>query len=234
MANIGPSDITPEHLYLSRRKVLTEIGALAAGALVVSACGRVNSLQGLPTAEPSAPVGSTSTAVEPSDQLTEFKSITNYNNFYEFSFDKEDVAERSRNFRTSPWSIEVAGLVNNPGTFDLDGLRGKFSEEERIYRLRCVEAWSMVIPWLGFPLSALLREVEPTSKAKYVRFETLFDPQQMPGEKDEMFIWPYAEGLRLDEAMHDLTLLGHGYLRQAPFASEWCAHQACGSLKIRV
>jgi sulfoxide reductase catalytic subunit YedY len=145
--------------------------------------------------------------------LTSFEAITNYNNYYEFSTNKEAVARLAKEFSTSPWTIEVGGLVNNPKKFDLDDL-GKFSQEERIYRLRCVEAWSMVIPWVGFPLAEMLRQVEPTSGAKYVRFETIYDPNQMPGQKSEWYQWPYIEGLRIDEAMHDLTMLATGLYGQ--------------------
>jgi len=141
---------------------------------------------------------------------TTFESISNYNNFYEFSTDKEAVAKLSKDFRASPWTVAVGGMVNKPMTFGIEDLLKKFPQEERIYRLRCVEAWSMVIPWLGFSLAALLKEVEPLSGAKYVRFETLLDPLQMPGQRDKMYPWPYIEGLRLDEAMNDLTILSTG------------------------
>ena len=113
-------------------------------------------------------------------------------------------------FKTSPWQVEVGGMVNNPGVYDVDDIRQRFAQEERIYRMRCVEGWSMVIPWLGFPLSQLLKEVEPTAEAKYVRFETLLDPEQMPGQNSRWYEWPYVEGLRLDEAMNDLTILSMG------------------------
>jgi sulfoxide reductase catalytic subunit YedY len=119
------------------------------------------------------------------------------------------VAKLAEDYITSPWSVRVGGLVNKPRTFDLDDLLG-FTQEERIYRLRCVEAWSMVVPWVGFPLSALLKEVEPTSAAKYVRFETVYDPDNMPGQKSAVYSWPYVEGLRLDEAMNDLAILATG------------------------
>jgi sulfoxide reductase catalytic subunit YedY len=141
--------------------------------------------------------------------LTSFDAITNYNNFYEFTTRKERVAELSREFRTSPWQVEVGGLVHKPRTYDMDDLL-KFTQEERIYRLRCVEAWSMVIPWIGFPMAKLLKEVEPTANAKYVRFETLYDPEQMPGQNSAIYEWPYIEGLRLDEAMNDLTIMATG------------------------
>jgi len=138
-----------------------------------------------------------------------FEDITNYNNYYEFSTDKTAVAPLSRDFTTHPWSVE-SRLVSKPRTYAIEDLLTKFTQEERIYRLRCVEAWSMVIPWTGFSLAGLLKEVEPTSDAKYVRFETLFDPEQMPGQRQSFYPWPYQEGLRLDEAMHDLTILGTG------------------------
>ena len=142
--------------------------------------------------------------------LNSFDEITNYNNFYEFSTDKQAVAGLSKDFTTEPWTVEVSGLVNNPKTFGVDDLLKMFPQEERIYRLRCVEAWSMVIPWNGFPLASLLNEVEPTSDAKYVRFETVANHDEMPGLKSPFYQWPYQEGLRLDEAMNDLTLLATG------------------------
>ena len=213
MNKIPSSEITPEHLYLSRRKFLIGAGAVAAGA-VLSACGKS------PASSPAAPsaVSPTATGAAPQagkdtdelgDKLTSYDSVTHYNNYYEFSMDKEEPARLSQGFKTSPWTVQVGGLVNQPKTFGLEDLL-KFQQEERIYRLRCVEAWSMVIPWMGFPLSELLKKVEPLSAAKYVRFETILDPKQMPGQRDSYFDWPYVEGLRLDEAMHDLTILATG------------------------
>jgi sulfoxide reductase catalytic subunit YedY len=205
MVKIHPSEITPEHLYLSRRRFLKGIGALAASTLVLGACGPEA------TPSPGAPSGAQPGAGkdELEDELTPEEAINSYNNYYEFSLGKEEVARLAQDFKASPWTVEVGGLVGKPETFDLDDLR-KFTPEERIYRMRCVEAWSMVIPWLGFPLAALLEAVEPTSEARYVRFETLYDPDQMPGQKSSAFEWPYVEGLRLDEAMHDLTILATG------------------------
>jgi sulfoxide reductase catalytic subunit YedY len=213
MVPIHPSEITPEHVYLSRRRFLKGVGALATSALVLGGCGPGATSSPI-APSPSAPAGETTPqagarADDLGDPLTPEEDINSYNNYYEFSLGKEQVAELAQDFRTSPWTVEVGGLVNQPRTFDLDDLR-KFGEQERIYRMRCVEAWSMVIPWLGFPLAALLREVKPTSDAKYVRFETLYDPEQMPGQKSRRFPWPYVEGLRLDEAMHDLTILATG------------------------
>jgi sulfoxide reductase catalytic subunit YedY len=203
MVPIHPSEITPEHLYLSRRRFLKGMGALATSALVLGGCGP----GAAPSPSPSASAGEG--ADELGDPLTPEEDINSYNNYYEFSFGKEEVAELAQDFKTSPWTVAVGGLVNQPRTFDLDDLRG-FAQQERIYRMRCVEAWSMVIPWLGFPLAALLREVEPASDARYVRFETLYDPEQMPGQSNRAFPWPYVEGLRVDEAMHDLTILATG------------------------
>ena len=144
------------------------------------------------------------------DSWTSYESIANYNNFYEFSVNKERVATMAQDFKTSPWEIDVGGLVKNPGRYRMEDLLTKFDQEERVYRLRCVEGWSMVVPWIGFPLKRLLDEVEPTMNARYVRFETLYDPVQLPGQNDGWYSWPYVEGLRLDEAAHDLTILATG------------------------
>jgi sulfoxide reductase catalytic subunit YedY len=143
------------------------------------------------------------------EKLTPLEDITNYNNFYEFSSNKASVASASRGFVTRPWTVSVGGLVNKPTSFDLDELL-RFPQEDRVYRLRCVEGWSMVIPWVGFPLSTLLQKVEPTSQAKYVAFQTLYDPKRMPYPLSSGLDWPYVEGLRLDEAMHPLTILATG------------------------
>ena len=148
------------------------------------------------------------------DPANSFEDITNYNNFYEFSVDKEMVNPLSKDFVTKPWTVEVYGLVKNKKTYGIEDLLKKFPQEERIYRLRCVEAWSMVIPWNGFPLASLLKEVEPTSDAKYVRFETVYRPKEMPGQNSPFYPWPYQEGLRLDEDMHDLTILATGLYGQ--------------------
>lgn len=214
MKKIHPSEITPEHLYLSRREFLKSLGIVSASAAVLAAC---RSSEVLPT-ESSPNLVPDDTDVPKTDQgrtdelgepLNTFEEITNYNNYYEFSTNKQAVARLSEDFITSPWEIQVGGLVNNPTTFSIDDLK-KFEIEERIYRLRCVEAWSMVIPWQGFPLSKLLDEVEPTSDARYVRFETLYDVEQMPGQKSPLYVWPYIEGLRIDEAYHDLILMATG------------------------
>jgi sulfoxide reductase catalytic subunit YedY len=218
MVKINPSEITPEQVYLSRRRFMKGVGALVASSLVVAACG---GRELTPTALPPEAAGPTAVPAnsalpllsgstdELGAKLTTFEGITNYCNFYEFTTRKEGVADLAKDFETSPWTVQVGGLVQKPKTFDLDDL-GRFTQEERIYRLRCVEAWSMVIPWVGFPLARLLEEVEPLSKAKYVRFETLYDPDQMPGLSSPFYDWPYVEGLRIDEAMHDLAILATG------------------------
>lgn len=210
---INPSEITPEHLYLSRRKFMIGIGALATSAAVLSACGNQFSSTVSRAASNEIPpedLEVSTTTDELGDELTPFASVTSYNNFYEFTTSKEGVANLAKDFKTSPWQVEVSGLVNNPKTYDIDDLRTKFAQEERIYRLRCVEGWSMVIPWLGFSLSEMLSEVEPTSQAKYVRFETLYDPEQFPGQRSNWYEWPYIEGLRLDEAMNPLATMATG------------------------
>jgi sulfoxide reductase catalytic subunit YedY len=144
------------------------------------------------------------------EKATAFDDITNYNNFYEFSTNKGGVAPRAKNFVTRPWAVEVGGMVHKPKTFDVDDLTKLAPLEDRVYRFRCVEAWSMIIPWLGIPLKRLLDEVEPTGSAKYVAFTTLFDPERMPNQRSDVLPWPYVEGLRLDEAMHPLTILAAG------------------------
>ena len=215
MRKIKSSEITPEHLYLSRRKFIKGAGALAASALALRACGpeavdRSPASTAIPSSTAvAAPPVVTASSDELGDPFTSWDAITNYNNYFEFTVQKERVARLAENFVTTPWQVQVGGLVNRPQTYDLDDLH-QFGQQERVYRLRCVEAWSMVIPWIGFPLAALLKQVEPLSNAKYVRFETLYDPEQMPGQRSGPYSWPYIEGLRLDEAMHDLTLLATG------------------------
>lgn len=209
MEKISSHEITPEHLYINRRQFMIAAGSLAASAFLAACGAPVPTTASKPPADTGPAPQASKTTDELGDKLTTYDDITHYNNYYEFSLDKEGVAPASGNFKTSPWSVQVGGLVNKPKTFAIEELL-KFEQEERIYRLRCVEAWSMVIPWTGFPLKKLLAQVEPTSNAKFVRFETLTDRNQMPGQNDIFFPWPYVEGLRLDEAMHDLTLLATG------------------------
>ena len=215
---VDPTEITPEEVYLSRRDILKSLGIVTASAALLAACGpnlpetqAVNSgstAEGnqAPTSQPEVE-GLTD---EFGDPANEYGEITNYNNYYEFSTDKQRVSRLAADFKSSPWDLQVDGLVKNPMTFSIEDLLAQFPQEERIYRLRCVEAWSMVIPWQGFELAALLNMVEPTAEAQYVRFETIYDPDQMPGQQQGFYPWPYQEGLRLDEAMNSLTLLATG------------------------
>src|ERR1041384_7000177 len=207
---VKSSEITPYSLYFPRRDFLKAAG-IASGTALLAACAPKAAGTASPAgAAPNFP----SKKDELGDPTNSFEDITNYNNFYEFSTDKEAVNPLSKDFTTDPWTVEVYGLVKNPKKYALEDLLKKFPQQERIYRLRCVEAWSMVIPWNGFPLASLLKEVEPTSDAKYVRFETVLRPDQMPGQSSPFYPWPYQEGLRLDEAMHDLTILATGLYGQ--------------------
>jgi len=204
---IPSSEITPEHVYLSRRQFIQGLG-LAAGSMALAACG-APAPTNTGNATPATGLTPGATTDELGDALTPFDAVTNYNNYYEFTVQKEGVAPMAQSFVTSPWQVAVGGLVKNPKTYALEDLL-KFEQEERIYRLRCVEAWSMVIPWNGFSLKKILDEVEPTSDAKYVRFETLYDPDKLPGQNSGWYQWPYVEGLRLDEANNELATLATG------------------------
>ncbi|HEX9333713.1 MAG TPA: protein-methionine-sulfoxide reductase catalytic subunit MsrP [Anaerolineales bacterium] len=208
---VKSSEITPHSLYLSRRDFLKAAG-IVSGSALLAACAPNATGTNMPEGQASAPP--TGKVDEFGDPTNSFEDITNYNNFYEFSTDKEAVNPLSKDFTTEPWTVEVYGLVNNPKKYAIEDLLKKFPQEERIYRLRCVEAWSMVIPWMGFPLASLLKEVEPTSDAKYVRFETVLRPKEMPGQESPFYPWPYQEGLRLDEAMNDLAILATGLYGQ--------------------
>ncbi len=202
------SEITPEKDYLNRRRFLKSVGYAGAAAALAACAPVANRVN--PT-----PVG---VAVTKRDEFgdisTPYDYVAGYNNFYEFTTDKEGVAPMSADFTTSPWQVEVGGLVNNPRTFGLEDILKEYDHEERIYRLRCVEGWSMVIPWEGFSLSELIKQVEPTSAAKYVYFETVYRPDEMPGQKQPFYPWPYTEGLRLDEAMNPLATLATGVYGQ--------------------
>ncbi|UCF40693.1 MAG: protein-methionine-sulfoxide reductase catalytic subunit MsrP [Gemmatimonadota bacterium] len=208
--DIRSSEITDEAAYLDRRRFLGT--AAAAGATLLASAAVPGLLAACDTsAEEARPAGTQE------DELTPYDDVTSYNNFYEFGTGKDDPVRQAHTLRTRPWTVVVEGEVHRPQTFDVDDLRRRFPAEERVYRLRCVEAWSMVIPWLGFPLKDLLSAVEPTSQAKYVAFTTLYDPQQMPGQRRSVLPWPYVEGLRLDEAMHPLALLAVGlYGKELP------------------
>ncbi|HSO12550.1 MAG TPA: protein-methionine-sulfoxide reductase catalytic subunit MsrP [Anaerolineales bacterium] len=208
---VKSSEITPYSQYLSRRDFLKAAG-IVTGSAFLAACTSKTTETAAPASE--APVVASGLTDESGNPANSFEDITNYNNYYEFTTDKEGVARLAQRFNPTPWTVEITGLVNNPKTYGIEDLLGRFTQEERIYRLRCVEAWSMVIPWTGFALAGLLKEAEPTSDAKYVRFETVYRPEEMPGLKSPFYPWPYQEGLRLDEAMNDLTILATGLYGQ--------------------
>ena len=226
MQRLTRADVTPEGLYLNRRKFMIGAGS-AVGALALAACAMptapaADAPAAAAPAAPPPPLGelpatlgnaepfASSATDELGDTLNSFQEITTFNNFYEFSTDKQMVSRLSQDFVTRPWEVKVTGLVNKPTTFNVDDLLTRFDQQERIYRLRCVEAWSMVIPWVGFPIAQLLNEVEPTSEAKYLKFTTVYRPDQMPGQRSSVLDWPYVEGLRLDEAMNDLAIFATG------------------------
>jgi sulfoxide reductase catalytic subunit YedY len=207
---IDPSEITPIERYLSRRDLLgAGVGLVAAQAL-----GRFGGSAYAQTA-PAALAYTRNGGFSVSDAANSYKDITTYNNFYEFGTDKSDPAENAQKLRTQPWSVAVGGEAEVTGTYALEDILRPHPLEERVYRLRCVEAWSMVVPWVGFPLGDLLKRFKPTSKAKFVEFKTLYDPKQMPGERGSVLPWPYVEGLRMDEAMHPLTLMAVGLYGKA-------------------
>jgi sulfoxide reductase catalytic subunit YedY len=204
-ADIPSSEITPKRLFLNRRSFLA-----GAGALAVAAAGPLRRiLSPSEVALAGTKLQYAQSQFSTSEKQTPYNDITHYNNYYEFSTDKYEPAELAKNFKPLPWTVKVEGLVNKPKTYDVDALL-KMQLQERIYRMRCVEGWSMVIPWIGIPLSTLLDEVQPNSKAKFVEFTALYDPKRYPGQGRNVLDWPYVEGLRLDEAMHPLTILALG------------------------
>ncbi len=201
MKKIKSSEITPEQIYNNRREFVKKLG-LAAGSMLISQ-NFIN------LANASTENGK--------QKITEYRYITTYNNYYEFGTKKSDPFEKSQNFKTEPWNISITGEVEKPLTLSMDEVKKMFPIEERIYKLRCVEGWSMIIPWLGFPLYKLLDKAAPTSKAKFVQFTTILDSEQMPGQRYPILDWPYNEGLRIDEAMHPLTILVTGlYGKELP------------------
>jgi sulfoxide reductase catalytic subunit YedY len=206
-AEIPASEITPKKLYLNRRAFLASAGA--AGVALAAGLGGKRLLSPETHASAATRLQFKPSSFSTTEKQTPLNDITHYNNYYEFSTDKEGPAELAKNFRTRPWTVKVEGACNKPQTFDIDALL-KTSLEERVYRMRCVEGWSMVIPWIGFPLSTILNQVEPTSKAKFVQFTSLEDPKQFPGQQRAVLEWPYVEGLRLDEAMNPLAILAVG------------------------
>ncbi len=204
-AHATPSEITPREVYEQRRRLLKGLAAGSAGALLASWAGR----QAL-AATPLPGTKSTVPGAMAMEKVTPQQDATSYNNFYEFGTDKSDPARTAHTLKTRPWTVSIEGEVKKPRTYDIDELIKLAPQEERIYRLRCVEGWSMVIPWVGYSLAELIKRVEPTGNAKYVQFITLADKAQMPGLRPGILDWPYSEGLRMDEAMHPLALLAFG------------------------
>lgn len=201
--DVASSDITPETLYLNRRRFIQGSG-LIAGSVALAGAAQAATLANVVK----SPYGTT-------EKQTSFESVTTYNNYYEFGTNKEDPAHNAGNFAARPWTVKVDGEVGKPGAYSFDDLIKPHALQERVYRMRCVEAWSMVIPWIGIPLADIIKRFEPTSKAKYVAFETLHDPKRMPGQRVNVLEWPYREGLRIDEAMNPLTLIAVGLYGQS-------------------
>jgi sulfoxide reductase catalytic subunit YedY len=208
--DIRPSEITPESQYFDRRQFLAAMGVAGTGLALMNTASAAAAAAAPASAGLPAFPAFKKTAYDPKEKLNSFEDITTYNNFYEFGTDKGDPAAKAGNFKPRPWSITVDGECEAPGRLTLEDLLKVSPLEERIYRFRCVEAWSMVIPWVGLPLAPLLQRFKPTSKAKFVSFQTLFDPKQFPEQNSNLLDWPYREGLRLDEALHPLTILAVG------------------------
>ena len=208
-SGIPSSEITPKSTYLNRRQFLT--GAALAGVGAVAGVRLKEVADPSFTASANAKIdGIQKSSYSTTEKETPYKDVTNYNNFYEFSTDKYGPAELAKNFKTRPWTVTVDGLVKKKQVLGIDTIIKMATPEERIYRHRCVEGWSIVVPWVGFSLSELVKRADPLSKAKFVEFTTLYDPKQMPGQRIDVLKWPYVEGLRLDEANHPLALLSFG------------------------
>jgi sulfoxide reductase catalytic subunit YedY len=212
-SDIKWSEVTPRTLYASRRKFLA--GMAAAGAATASGLGLRKLIAPSPVAADAGPAagqiqGLQKSSLSTTETITPFKDVSNYNNYYEFSTDKYEPAGLAKNFRTRPWKVTIDGFVKRKQVLDVDEVIKMASPEERIYRHRCVEGWSIVVPWVGFSLSELIKRAEPTETAKFVEFTTVYDLQQMPGQRGSVLEWPYVEGLRMDEAMHPLALLCFG------------------------
>ena len=211
LPSVPSSEITPEDVYLSRRTFMERAGQVAAAAALapsaLAACEDGDQLRAAARVDRSA---SRDPSASPQEELTPFEDVTTYNNFYEFGTDKQDPSRNSGAFKPRPWTVAVEGACAKPGVYGLEDLIRGGEVEERVYRLRCVEAWSMVIPWMGVPLRTVLDRLEPTSGAKFVAFETVLRPEEMPGQRRRILDWPYVEGLRMDEARHDLAILSTG------------------------
>ena len=206
---IKPSEITDQSVWRQRRNIIKAAAALGLGAGLGSLSSTASPLYPGPDRN-KAMTGVQKTGYGSGLQPTAYKHVTSYNNFYEFGTGKDEPAHLAKDFKPSPWQLEVTGECHKPGSIDMQDILASISQEERVYRFRCVEAWYMVVPWVGFPLAELLKRFQPTGNAKYVAFETLHDPDRMPGQKRQVLDWPYREGLRMDEAMHPLTILATG------------------------
>src|SRR5580658_9920667 len=212
-ADIPSSEITPKNLYLNRRKFLA--GAAAVGAVGIASLSVGKLVSPSTTAQADAKIeGIKPSSFSTKETITPFKDVTNYNNYYEFSTDKYEPADLAKNFKTRPWTVTIDGEVKKKQVLDVETVMKMAAPEERIYRHRCVEGWSIVVPWVGFSLSELIKRADPLPKAKFVEFTTLYDLKQMPGQRTNVLHWPYVEGLRMDEAMHPLTLLCFGMYGQ--------------------
>jgi sulfoxide reductase catalytic subunit YedY len=211
--DIRESDVTPKSAYLRRREFLQVAGSTAA-AVAAGAAGPI--FTGTSTVHAQNPNAQKLTDFKKSplsvtdEKLNSYRDVTTYNNFYEYGLDKGDPAQYARSLKPRPWTVKVEGECGKPGTYNIEDILKWFPLEERVYRMRCVEAWSMVIPWIGFPLGDFVKRFEPTSKAQYVQFTTLLDMKQMPGQTEPALPWPYVEGLRMDEAQHPLAILAVG------------------------
>ncbi len=203
ITNIASSEINPQGTYMNRRRFITEATGLAIAAS--SAMAWAETSRG---------------PYDTDEKQTPYKDVTSYNNFYEFGVDKADPARNAKNFRTQPWTVSVEGFVKKPQTYAFDDLIKGLTIEDRVYRMRCVEGWSMVIPWQGFQLSSLIKRLEPASQAKYVEFQTLYAPDQFPEQRHRLLDWPYVEGLRLDEAMNPLAILAVGLYGKQPLPNQ--------------
>jgi methionine sulfoxide reductase catalytic subunit len=215
-ADIRESEVTPKELYLRRREFI-RAGASAVGVAAAAALGSGFLDEPLAAQNPNALKfpNLKKSPFNTDEKLNSYRDVTTYNNFYEFGLDKADPARYAGSLRPRPWSVAVEGHCAKPGKYDIEDILKWFPLEERIYRMRCVEAWSMVIPWVGFPLADFVKRFEPTAKAKYIEFKTLVDVRQMPGQSEPALEWPYTEGLRMDEAMHPLTILAVGLYGEA-------------------
>ena len=210
-ADVRESEVTPKELFLKRREFIAAAGITAA-AVATNRLGLFGDDEAAAAQNPNAAklTNLKKSPFSTDEKLNSYRDVTTYNNFYEFGTDKADPGKYAHTLRPRPWSVVVEGQCGKPGTYHIEDIMKWAPLEERIYRLRCVEAWSMVIPWIGYPMSEFLKRFEPTSKAKYVQFKTLVDTKQMPGQTEPALQWPYVEGLRMDEAMHPLTLVGLG------------------------